>query len=111
VSAAIDVAAINQALRGKIEVLAFELVRLGDRYGLKLTLGRSTEPELVLLCEDVQNLELNPAGNGFAQMLQLEVTDMREDGLDRIRFSVEEMEREALFLHCAHVSLAQGPHS
>jgi hypothetical protein len=106
VSAAVDVAAINQALRGKTELLAFELVRLGDRYGLKLTLGRSTEPELFLLCEDVQNLELNPAGNGFAQ-----VTDMREDGLDRIRFRVEEMEREALFLHCAHVSLAQGPHS
>ncbi len=105
-SAAVDVAAINQALRGKTELLAFELVRLGDRYGLKLTLGRSTEPELFLLCEDVQNLELNPAGNGFAQ-----VTDMREDGLDRIRFRVEEMEREALFLHCAHVSLAQGPHS
>jgi hypothetical protein len=110
-SGKVDAAAINAGLKHKTELVAFELVRLGEHYDLKLTLAAKDGEEAVLVCSDVQNLELNPAGNGFAQMVQLEVTDMREDGLDRIHFSVEEMERETLFLHCAGVSLVlpEGP--
>jgi hypothetical protein len=105
VSGKVDVAAINAGLKHKAELLAFELVRLGERYDLKLTLGGRAGDEVVLVLSDVQNLELNPGGNGFAQMVRLEVTDMREDGLDRVHFSLEEMERETLFLHCAGISL------
>jgi hypothetical protein len=104
-SGKVDVKAINAALKNKMELLAFELVKLGSHYDLKLTLGGKMGEPVVLLCSDVQNLELNPASNGFEQMLHLQTEDMREDGLDRIHFSVEELERETLFLHCAHIAL------
>ncbi len=102
----VDVEKLNQQLRGFSEVLRFDLAQAIDSaYLLRLTLMHEDGASLTLVCDDVQNLELNPAGNGFQQMLRLEVTDMRENGLDRIHFSVEEMEHETLFLHCADIDV------
>jgi hypothetical protein len=104
-----DVAAINQALKNATELLAFDLRLTGQTYDLKLTVGRSGSPAATLLCRDVQNLELNPTGDGFDQLLHLHVEDLRDDHLDRIHFSLEELERETLFLHCAAIELVQTP--
>ena len=103
----LDVKAMNAALKGKTELLGFELKRGATGYELKMTLGRDGKAEIALVCGDVQNLELNPAGNGFEAMLELKIADMRDEGLERINFSVEEFAHEALFLHCADVKLKQ----
>ncbi len=100
-----DLAAINKALKSATELLAFDLRKTGSTYDLKLTVGHKGAPTATLLCRDVQNLELNPTGDGFDQLLRLQVEDLREDNLDRIHFSLEELEREALFLHCAALEL------
>ncbi len=106
----VDVNTLNQQLRGYSEVTQLNLVADAERttFELSLTLANEEGAALVLVCGDVQNLELNPAGNGFEQMLRLEVTDMREDGLDRVHYSVEEMEHETLFLHCASIEVRKA---
>ena len=104
-----DIGAINKALKNATELLAFNLHLSGNTYELKLTVGRKRVPAATLLCRDVQNLELNPTGDGFDQLLHLQVEDLREDNLDRIHFSLEELERETLFLHCAAIELTQTP--
>ena len=105
-SSLVDVGALNRRLKGKSELVSFELIRAGDHFNLKLSLAEKAGEPITLVCTDVQNLELNPTGDGFEQMLRLEISDLREDGLDRIRFSVEELERETLFLHCAEITVA-----
>ena len=104
-----DVGALNRALNGFTELRRFELVADKTRggYSLSLTLGEDGHGQITLLCRDVQNLELNPEGEGFEQMLRLRVSDLRDDGLDRIRFSLEELEHETIFLHCAEMELEQ----
>lgn len=97
--------AINTALAGAKDLLSFDLTLTPSGYTLRLTLGRKGAMAATLLCTGVQNLELNPTGDGFEQMFDLRVTDLREDGLDRIHYSVEELERETLFLHCAEIEL------
>jgi hypothetical protein len=101
----VDAAKLNKALTGYTELIRFDLKRDDVGFRLKLALGNEGKARVTLVCRDVQNLELNPAGNGFARLIRLEVTDMREDGLERIHFSVEEVERETLFLHCAEIEL------
>ena len=100
-----DLRAINAALQTASQLITFHLDYTPTGYDLRLTLGRKGIPAVTLLCTDVQNLELNPTGDGFDQMFKLQVTDMREDKLERIAYSVEELERETLFLHCAGVTL------
>lgn len=100
-----DVKAINAALVGSKDLLAFDLGLTPEGYTLRLTLGKKGVPAATLLCTDVQNLELNSTGEGFEQVYNLLVTDMREDGLDRIHYSLEELERETIFLHCASIQL------
>lgn len=102
-----DVVKVNGQLRGYSGVVQFKLLSDEDRttYDLSLTLANGEGAAVTLVCHDVQNLELNPAGNGFEQMLRLQVTDMRDDGLDRVHYSVEEMEQETLFLHCSSVEV------
>lgn len=100
-----DVKAINAALVGAKDLLAFDLKHNPEGYTLRLTLGRKGVPAATLFCTDVQNLELNSTGDGFEQMYDLLVTDMREDGLERIHYSLEELERETIFLHCAGIEL------
>jgi hypothetical protein len=106
----VDVKKLNEQLRGFSEVVQFNLAADVDRtaYTLSLTLANENGESLTLVCVDVQNLELNPAGNGFDQMMLLKVSDMREDGLDRIHYSVEEMEHETLFLHCSSLEVKAG---
>ncbi len=103
-SAGVDLRSVNAALDGETELMRFDLVRVDGRYRLALTLGRNGKPGVQLCFSDVQNLELNPAGDGFDRLLRLVVEDLVEDGLDRIRYGVEERERETLFLHCADLS-------
>ncbi len=101
-----DLKAINAALKNATELQTFDLKREAGYYNLKLTLSRKDKTSVTLVCRDVQNLELNPTGDGFEKFLELQVTDVSEDALDRISFSLEELQRETIFLHCAAISLA-----
>jgi hypothetical protein len=107
---AVDVGKLNRALHGCVELVRFDLSRdaEGQRFDLHLTLADGKGRSVSVVCRDVQNLELNPAGNGFEKMCLLEVSDMSGDGLDRIRFCVEEVKRETLFLHCADLELRES---
>jgi len=102
-----EVAAINAALRGATELLGLQLTHDSGKYQLMLSLGRVENGKLAitLVCRDVQNFELNPTGDGFEQLLHLHVEDLSSDGLDRIKFSIEELERETLFLHCSSIQV------
>jgi hypothetical protein len=106
----IDVKKLNKTLVGFPELrrfdLAFDAAHQG--YRLTLTLADKADATLTLHFHDVQNLELNPAGSGFERFIQLQVEDMREDGLDRVHYSVEELERETLFLHCAEIEILEA---
>ena len=107
---------ITVALRHHTELRDFHLqldthtgLRTHPTFDLHLTLAHPKDPAktVAVLFHDVQNLELNPNGEGFHQLLHLQITDLSDEQLDRIRFSVEELERETLFLHCASIELLQ----
>ena len=107
---------INLALRAHTELQEFHLqldthtgLRTHPTFDLRLSLAhpKASAKTVTVLFHDVQNLELNPNGESFHQFLHLHVTDLSDDQLDRIGFSVEELERETLFLHCASLELLQ----
>ena len=104
-NAATDVKSINARLKNATELQTFELKREAGYYTLTLSLRRKDKTTITLVCHDVQNLELNPTGEGFEKLLELQVEDVSEDTLDRINFSLQELQRETLFLHCAAVSI------
>ena len=104
-SSATDAKALNAALKNATELQTFELKREAAYYTLRLTLSRKDKTTVTLVCRDVQNLELNPTGDGFEKMLDLQVEDISEDALGRIQFSLEELERQTIFLHCAAIAL------
>jgi hypothetical protein len=99
-------AAINKALKGFTELRRFDLhlVQAGV-FALDLHLANNKAATLHLRFHDVRNLELNPTAEGFEQMIRLEVEDLADQGLDRIKFIVDELERETLFLHCGAVEI------
>jgi len=103
-----DVEAINLELRGFTELRRFDLEwdLVTSSFTLHLSLANKQDLTKVLVCRNVQNLELNPTGHGFYQILQLRIEDVRSDGLDRIRFTINELEHETIFLHCADLELA-----
>ena len=105
-----DTVAITRSLQGFTELRHFELTCDSNSllYDLKLTLANQNEQTVTLVCHDVQNLELNPGGDGFHQLLLLRVEDVRDNGLDRIHFTVDELENETLFLHSAQVELLKN---
>ncbi|ADW67300.1 hypothetical protein [Granulicella tundricola] len=97
----------NETLRGYTDLTLFNLESDSARIGfdLTMTLANSKGGHLTLHCSDVQNLELNPNGEDFKRFLGLHIEDLREDGLERIRYSLEDLENEAIFLHCANIQL------
>lgn len=103
-----NVEAITVELRGFTELRQFDLQwdLVASYFTLRLTLADEDGLTKTLVCRDVLNLELNPTGHGFHQIIQLRVIDMRSDGLDRIRFTIDELEHETLFLHCADLEVA-----
>ena len=105
-----DAASITRALRGFIDHRAFALTLdpSTSHYSLRITLADASGKTVTLLCTDVQNLELNATGEGFEQLPLLRIEDVRADGLERICYTVDELETEAIFLHCAEVALVAG---
>jgi hypothetical protein len=100
-------AALNKSLHGYTDLTLFHLEPDSAQiaYDLTLTLTNNKKETLTLHCSDVQNLELNPNGEDFKKFIALQVEDLREDGLDRIRYSLEDLENETIFLHCANIQL------
>jgi hypothetical protein len=102
-----DAESITRALRGFTELRGFELTceAAASRYSLRLTLANPAGICRTLVCGDVQNLELNATGEGFEQLRLLRVDDVSAEGLGRIRYTIDELETEAIFLHCGQVEL------
>ncbi len=102
-----EAAATTRALRGYTELRGFDLSfdDATSRFALRLTLANPAGVTKTLVCHDVQNLELNATGEGFEQLPLLRVEDVSSDGLGRIRYTVDELETEAIFLHCAGIEL------
>ena len=105
-----DAALATRALRGFNDVRGFALALdvATSLYNLRLTLANAAGETQTLACSDVQNLELNATGEGFEQMPLLRIEDVRADGLERIHYTIEELETEAIFLHCAEIELIAG---
>ncbi len=106
---AVDLDKVNAALVGFTRIVRFDLQSNGTHFELALTLAkRHGADRLTLRCREVQHLELNPTGDGFAELTKLQISDLREEGLDRVQFALEEIENETLFLHCADFMLEGG---
>ncbi len=105
-----DAEMTTRKLRGFTELRGFalSLEAANSRYSLRLTLAKASGEVQTLLCSDVQNLELNATGEGFEQMPLLRIEDVRADGLERIHYTIDELETEAIFLHCAEIELIAG---
>ena len=97
----------THALRGFVALRDFvlSLDPANSRYSLRLKLTNAAGLTRTLLCRDVQNLELNATGEGFNQLSMLRIEDVTDDELDRIRYTVDELETEAIFLHCGEIEV------
>ena len=104
-ASAADLPSLNATLAAGLTLTRYELASVDDGFRVTLTLTDRDGAKLVLICRDVQNLELLPEGDTLSKPMRLQVTDMREDRLDRVSFSVEELDRDTLFLHCAGLSV------
>ena len=73
----IDVKKLNKTLVGFTELRRFDLAHDAAHKGYRLTLtvADKADATLTLHFHDVQNLELNPAGDGFEKLIQLQVED------------------------------------
>ena len=104
-----DAELITRALRGFTDVHEVALSKdpANSQYSLRLTLANASGQTKTLRCGDVQNLELNATGEGFARMPLLRVEDVRSEGLERIHYTIDELETEGIFLHCAEIELIE----
>lgn len=62
-------------------------------------------PGIVLRCSDVSRFSLSELGGGLTQLLCLRVRDVAHEGRDRVRFVVEDLERESMWLECDDFSV------
>lgn len=104
-SAEIDLDRLNRMLGAGVHLMRFTLEPEGGRFMARLELIDTAGAKHTLVCRDVQNLELTPEGDALTRPMRLQVEDMREDRLDRVRFSLEETDRDTLFLHCDDLGL------
>lgn len=105
---ATNLPAWNRVLQAGVSLLRYELEAEGSQFRVTLTLIDRAGAKHTLVCRDVQNLELLPEGDALLKPLRLTLSDLREDGLDRVHFSLEEMDRDTLFLHCAALSFDEA---
>ena len=96
---------LNTLLGAGVHLVSFELAAEGVRFTATLSLVDRAGAKHTLVCRDVQNLELLPEGDALTKPMQLEIADLRADGLARIGFSLEELSRDTLFLHCAGLEM------
>ena len=101
--ASVDLNGLNHLLGAGVRLLRYSLEAEGPRFAVTLTLEDKAGAQHELLFGDVQNLELVPDGDALLKPMRLHLDDLRGDGLDRVRFSLEELDRDTLFLHCAEL--------
>lgn len=63
----------------------------------------------VLRAEGVTNWNVAELGGGVTQLCDLHASDVSHLQRDRVRYSLEERERGALRLSCAHLSVTAAP--
>ena len=100
----VDLDALNRLFGAAMSLVRYTLEADGKRFNLSLPPADKAGAHHTLQCGDGQNLELLPEGDALSRPMRLELADLREDGLDRVHFSLEEVERDTLFLHCADVA-------
>ncbi len=103
-----DLRALNRMLGAGVSLVRYALEAEGKRFDATLVVADKLGARHTLRCRDVQNLELLPEGDALSKPMRLEVADLREDKLDRVHFSLEELDRDLLFLHCAELQY-DGP--
>ena len=94
----------NLLLTGYTDVLAlrFSYEHASGKCDVAVTLAadRQCTKRLELECRDVHALALDRFGGGLTQLLCLRVKSVAGDGRDRVRFVVEDLERQALRFEC-----------
>lgn len=102
---ALDLDALNRLLGTGVSLLRYVLEADGVRFNVTLSLVDRTGSKRELVCRDVQHLELIPEGDALTKSMRLAVEDLRGESLDRTHFSLEELDRDTLFLHCAALEM------
>ncbi len=78
-------------------------------YDLLLTLSvdEKGKDEITMYFYDVHALKLNDFGGGLSQFLHLTIRKL-ENGYDRVRYSIEELEHSSVFFQCNSFNVFSG---
>lgn len=79
-------------------VASMKLEMVDFKYNLTLTMSSSEDPEtegVTAVFHDVSTLNLSSFGGGLTQFMDLVVTGI-DDGLDRIRYELRDIENEKI---------------
>jgi hypothetical protein len=102
----------DYALRGFTLLITLEFSTDLDSGNCKLVLTLSEDRKTdarVLRAEfsDVSSLCIKDFGGGITQLLLLVIEDVHDRQLDRIRYQIRELERDALFFCCTAFTIAE----
>lgn len=95
-----DISRLNELFFEHNCVASMNLEMMDFKYNLTLTMSSSKDPEtegVTAVFHDVSALNLNAFGGGLTQFMDLVVTRI-DNGLDRIRYELRDVEEENLFL-------------
>lgn len=95
---------INKMLFEKSIVIKMNFYFEDISYNLILEIGSDLDDSspLIILFKDISNFQLNDFGGGINQFMFSQITK-NNDGLDRIKYSFEDEDREKVFLIFIHL--------
>lgn len=102
---------LNSWWRGLTLVRQLHLDYFADRGSFELTLHlsesvASNARSAVIVFSDVGELTVKAFGGGLSQFLHLTLSDESDRGLDRIKYFVRELERDAISFTCSGFSVS-----
>ena len=93
-----DISRLNELFFEHNCVASMNLEMMDFKYNLTLTMSSSKDPEtegVTAVFHDVSALNLNAFGGGLTQFMDLVVTRI-DNGLDRIRYELRDVEEEKI---------------
>lgn len=93
-----DISRLNELFFEHNCVASMNLEMMDFKYNLTLTMSSSKDPEtegVTAVFHDVSALNLNAFGGGLTQFMDLVVTRI-DNGLDRIRYELKDVEEEKI---------------
>lgn len=101
----------NDQLVGYTDLLSLAFTSEPDCWSCTVSItllsAKRDGSSIVLTCSDASRFSLSRFGGGMTQLLCLRIRSVAHEGRDRVRFVVEDLEREAIWFECDDFSIAQ----